>query len=299
MFARADPLNLTGLRDLSRRVQVRSDIYIGVIDGPVVLEHPYLEGSRVRVLATDKETASEFRRRSDARAHGTFVVGLLAAARSSPAPGLCPDSTILVRPIFGMRMAGGEATASAEELARAIRECVDSGAEILNLSLEISGSRLASEALVDALNDAAKRGVVMVAAAGNSGRVAGSVLHQHPGVLSVVACSDNGAPLQESSLATSIGTRGVRFPAVRVVGLGADGDVVAMSGSSAATPHIAGAIALLMSLFPAASARQAGAAVIASHRGVRRSVLPPLLDVRKAIAFLTTPSMRKEVALQG
>jgi hypothetical protein len=77
----------------------RPDIVIGLIDGPVVIDHPDLAGENIR------EVASEFGSKcahasSLACVHGTFVSGILCAHRNSAAPAICPSCTLLVRPIF-------------------------------------------------------------------------------------------------------------------------------------------------------------------------------------------------------
>ena len=73
--------------------------------------------------------------------HGTFVAGILSARRGSAAPSICPDCTLVVRPIFpesgGKR--DGAPSASPRELARAIRDCIAAGSHVVNLSAAIQG----------------------------------------------------------------------------------------------------------------------------------------------------------------
>ncbi len=59
--------------------------------------------------------------------HGTFVAGMLIAKRGFAAPAICPDCTLLVRPIFPENgSAGSRAMTSAtpQELAVAVIEAV-------------------------------------------------------------------------------------------------------------------------------------------------------------------------------
>ena len=112
---------------------------------------------------------------STACLHGTFIAGILCANRNSPAPAICPDCTLLVRPVFAESALATEKMPSAtpKELAAAIIECVNAGARLINLSLALSQpSHMEEATLEDALNQAARRGVIVVVAAGNQGTLA-------------------------------------------------------------------------------------------------------------------------------
>jgi hypothetical protein len=64
------------------------NVAIGLIDGPVVLEHADLIGAKIRSLPGDA-SAGCTQVSSAACGHGTFVAGILAARRGSAAPGGC------------------------------------------------------------------------------------------------------------------------------------------------------------------------------------------------------------------
>src|SRR6185369_6728162 len=89
--------------------------------------------------------------------HGTFVAGILSAKRASVAPGICPNCTLLVRPIFGETAAAKDEALSAtpDELAQAIHDCIDADARVLNVSAALGQPSLKSErALAEALDRA-------------------------------------------------------------------------------------------------------------------------------------------------
>ena len=74
-------------------------------------------------------------------------------------------------------------------LAAAIIECIDAGARVINLSLALAQpSTNGEQSLEEALNQAVKRGVIVVAAAGNQGTLGSSAITRHPWVIPVVAC---------------------------------------------------------------------------------------------------------------
>ena len=81
------------------RTRGRPEIVIGLIDGPVVRDHPDLAVDHIREMP-GKFSSACIRVDSAACQHGTFVAGILSAKSGSPAPGICPNCTLLVRPIF-------------------------------------------------------------------------------------------------------------------------------------------------------------------------------------------------------
>lgn len=165
------PLDLINLTPLMERTSGIPKIKVGLIDGPVVLDHPDLATENI-LAVSGKLPAVCTQASSAACMHGTFVAGILCAKRDSPAPAICPNCTLLVRPIFSETISGNGQLPSAtpEELAAAIVECIDAGAGILNLSATLAQPSAKDERqLEDALDYAARRGVIAVAAAGNQG----------------------------------------------------------------------------------------------------------------------------------
>jgi Subtilase family len=71
-----------------------------------------------------------------------------------------------------------------EELAQAILDCMDAGARVLNVSAAIAQPTMKSEDTLDAgLNHAAKRGVIVIAAAGNQGSLGSTAITCHRWVI--------------------------------------------------------------------------------------------------------------------
>jgi hypothetical protein len=112
----------------------RPDLLIGLVDGPVDQSHPDLVKERIRelpgTLGGQCVNAS-----STACAHGTFVAGMLTARRGGAAAAICPDCTLVVRPIFSEESLEEMVMPSStpDELASAIVDCVKAGVSILNL----------------------------------------------------------------------------------------------------------------------------------------------------------------------
>jgi subtilisin family serine protease len=267
----------------------KRDVKVGLIDGPVATRHSDLASEHFQEIP-GADGAICARADDTACLHGTFVAGILSAKRGSPAPAICPDCALLIRPIFTETTSGGEPAPSAtpRKLAAAIIDCIEAGARVINLSLGLAQPSLKEEqGLEDALNLAARRGVIVVAAAGNQGALGSSAITRHLWVIPVVACDLAGRPLNESNLGASIGKRGLSAPGDTITSLGAGGHPLTLGGTSVAVPFVTGAIALLWSEFPAASAAQIKLAVTRGSGPRRSSVVPPLLDATAAYRNLT------------
>jgi subtilisin family serine protease len=293
----AAQLRLVTLTSLVERSVGAPSVRIGLVDGPVALHHPDLAEVRVYEPRPTASAASGSRMTSAACSHGTFVAGILFAKRGSSAPGLCPGSTLVLRPIFSETGApGAPPSATPDELSAAIIECIEAGARVINLSLALVRAFARRERLIrEALDYAAAQGVLVVAAAGNLSTVASSTITNHPWVVPVVACDSAGRPANDSTLAGSIGRRGLRAPGIEVTSLGADGDTVTRSGTSAAAAFVTGAIALLWAEFPRASAAQILFALMQPTRARRASVVPPLLDAAKGREVLARAMARERL----
>jgi subtilisin family serine protease len=279
-----DPLELIKLTSLMERSRGSAAVKIGLIDGPVAIGHPDLARDQLREISSGTGAACT-NANSTACMHGTFVAGVLAAKRESFAPAICPDCTLLIRPIFAEKTIGSEQMpdATSEELAAAILDCIEAGARVINLSLALAQPYGKGErALEESLGVAVRRGVIVVAAAGNQGMLGSSAITRHPWIIPVVACDRRGRPMNASNLGNSIGRRGLIAPGDAITSLSPEGGTVTLGGTSVAVPFVTGTIALLWSEFPAATAAQIKLAIGRVSVGRRPSVVPPLLNAAAA-----------------
>lgn len=284
---RSIALELVGLVALMELSRGSPEVGIGLIDGPVAGDHADLAGSPIREIPI-KKAASCRNSMSSACAHGTFIAGMLSAKRGADAPAICPACTLLVRPIFSEAAFGGmsEPSANPDELAAAVIDCIDAGARVINLSLALAQNSTGAErALKSALDRAMLRGVIVIAAAGNQNIVGSGVITSHPWVIPITACDREGFPSAYSNAGLSIGGRGLRAPGDGVISSGAHGASISSCGTSVAAPFATGTIALLWSIFPAATAQEMKLAL--TQAPVRRtSIVPPLLNAWTAYQTL-------------
>lgn len=289
-------LDLVGLSQLMQRSPGRPEITIALVDGPVVLGHPDLVGTSIRELTGELSSVCA-RLDSAACTHATFVAGMLAGRRGSAAPSICPGCTLLLRPIFSdaTNDSAQMPAATPEVLADAIVDSVNAGARVINLSCAVLQSPPKGERTLEAaLDHAARRQSIVVAAAGNQGTVGSSVLTRHAWVIPVAACNLQGLLLAESNLGKSIGSRGLRAPGENVTSLGTSTPANTFSGTSVAAPFVTGAIALVWSEYPEASAVQIKWAILHAGGPRRGAIAPPLLDAWAAyVALASLASGRK------
>lgn len=289
-----NPLDLVKLPALMELTSGRPEIVVGLIDGPVAADHPDLAEGNIKILP-GKLAGICVQAGNAACLHGTFVAGILCARRSSIAPAICPNCTLLVRPIFAESNAvnGQMPGASPQELAEAIIETIEAGVRVINLSVALAQTASKGQReLGEALDYSARRGVMVVAAAGNQGTLGSSVITRHPWVISVVAYDLQGRPMVESNLGGSIGRRGLGAPGEAITSLGADGKPLEFGGTSAATPFVTGAVALLWSEFPTATAAEIKFAITQGVSSRRVTVVPPLLDAMAAYRKLQDSQRR-------
>src|SRR6476646_4577228 len=101
------PIDLINLRRLMDLSVGRPEIAVGLIDGPITTTHPDLKDATIReVPRVGHGTCGQDGMANAACLHGTFVAGILAAKRGSAAPAICPNCTLLVRPVFVEKTSG-------------------------------------------------------------------------------------------------------------------------------------------------------------------------------------------------
>lgn len=209
--------------------------------------------------------------------HGTHVAGTIAALRNGiGVTGVAPDAKIM--PLKVRNPSFPTFDDYHNSVAQAIRYAVDNGARVINMSIrtlpEIGptlsfGSRPVA-AIQDALAYAASRNVIAVAAAGNSQEsasfsgypeIAASPLY--PAAystmygLSVGAVDYQGMIASFSNYASNSPTQHqVMAPGVEVYSTFPRGTYEYLSGTSMASPHVAGVVALMVGANPRITSNQ-------------------------------------------
>lgn len=244
-------------------------VIVAVIDSGIDLNHPDLAG-RIWVnpgeipnngrdddrngYRDDRNGWNFYARNNDVRdldGHGTHVAGTIAAVANNGlgVVGVAPGVRIMPLKFFGPSGDGAISDAVA-----AIYYAVANGAKVINASW---GGAEYSRSLDDAIGYANSQGVVFVTAAGNStsnndARPTYPPNIAHPNVLSVAAIDRNGNLASFSNYGAR--TVDVAAPGVDILSTIPGGRYETYSGTSMATPHVAGVVALLASRSPELSA---------------------------------------------
>lgn len=208
------------------------------------------------------------------RRHGTMVASLAAGRGNNGVDGVlgsAPEAELLS---LSMSFGGGTISPD-DQVANAVRFAVDNGADIISLSLT-RNTRDWPESWDRAFGYAADNDVVVIAAAGNrgSGTVSVGAPATMPGVLTVGGVDQDG---QASDSASSQGiTIGVMAPSEGLVGATPGGGYVAWSGTSGATPIVAGIVALVRSAYPDLDAANVIKRIVATADRVTGTVPDPI-----------------------
>lgn len=248
-------------------------ILVGVIDDGIHPSHPELAG-RISPASIDIN-ASRNALVTD-NSHGSELSSLIAGNyNGAQTVGVAFDATILA-----VRADNGSGFSSAD-LANAIDYARQQGVRVINLSL---GSDSPSpQVLQDAIRRATQAGIVIVASAGNSG-TQGATQPNYPGALAGNASISNGLIMIAGGLNPNGSVNPVSnppgssaqwyltapgwqiivpdygppgpVPGFQTCGLGPNGDLCRIQGTSYASPHVAGAVALVMDAFPGMTSAQ-------------------------------------------
>jgi thermitase len=206
-------------------------INIAILDTGIDLDHPDLADKVISSVDFTHSPSAD-----DVYGHGAHVAGIAAAMTDNGigVAGLGYGSTIMNVKVL---MDGGAGAYS--WIASGIIWAADNGAEVINMSL---GGPSGSATLEDAVNYAWSKGVLVVAAAGNSGNTTPFYPAYYNNCIAVAATDINEAKPYWSNYGDWVD---VAAPGVSIYSTHKNGTYAYKSGTSMASPHVAGLAALV------------------------------------------------------
>lgn len=232
------------------------DVVIAIIDTGINANHPDLRGKVVYWKDFVNGRSSPY----DDEGHGTHVAGVAAGAgRENPRyAGVAPGAALVVLKVLDSGGSGSESNAIAA-IDEVISRRFQFNIRILNLSFAITGSSSGRDALSQACNRAVANGITVVVAAGNEGpnpRTIGS-----PSAAAAVITVGAGAdPGERGFYIANYSSRGptadgrvkpdLWAPGIRIRSPRASEGYSDISGTSFATPFVAGVVALMLDARP-------------------------------------------------
>lgn len=215
-----------------------AQVPIAVLDSGIKESHPDLQN---KVTLRQDFTASASGA-DDVYGHGTHVAGSIAANSNNSVgiAGTCGDWSNCV--LYNGKVLNDRGSGSWSGITNGIVWAADNGAKVISMSL---GGSTSSQAVEDAVNYAWSKGTVVTAAAGNSGTTTLHYPAAYTNVIAVAATDHN----DDRSTFSNYGASwvDVAAPGTSILSTTVDGAYGTKSGTSMATPHVAGVAGLIWS----------------------------------------------------
>jgi len=209
-------------------------VTVAVLDTGCDLTHPDLKGAIKKSQSFVPREAVD-----DLNNHGTACCGIIGARRDGKGIiGIAPKCSLLVGKVLS-----NEGSGTMDSIAKGIDWAVAEGADIISMSLGSDGD---DPTLFKAVHMALSKGVIIVAAAGNSGSYGVNTVGypaRYGSVISIGAHDQHG---NVSGFSSRGGDVDFIAPGEDIVSLGKKGTYTRMSGTSFATPIVAGLCALIL-----------------------------------------------------
>ena len=230
---------------------------VAVVDTGVDGTHPDLAGV---VLPGYDAFTSGADGRTDANGHGTHIAGIIAALTGN---GVGVEGLARGAKILPVKVLEDDGSGFSSDVAEGILWAIANGANVINLSL---GSPNTSAVVDQAIREAIRKGIVVVAAAGNEGDKGNPVMWPAalPEVLSVGAIdnTDQRAPFSGHGEWLDLVAPGVQIASTM------NSEYMYSSGTSMAAPFVSATAALLRKRHPALTAAQLAEHLLATAEDI-------------------------------
>lgn len=213
--------------------QGSASVAVAILDTGIDQGHVDLAGKVVKSVNFTSSPTVE-----DRYGHGTHVAGIVAATTNNGigVAGTCPSCVL-----YNVKVLGDDGAGSWGNIAAGINWALDNGAKVINLSL---GGSSGSTSLQSSINNAWAKGVVIVAAAGNSNTSARFYPAYYNNTVAVAATTSRDLRASYSNYGSWVD---VAAPGDTILSTTMNSTYGTKNGTSMAAPHVAGLAGLLWS----------------------------------------------------
>ena len=213
-------------------------VKIAVIDTGCCTTHPDLKNNIIGGRNFTSEDNGDPNKYEDGNSHGTHCCGIIAG--NGHILGVAPNANLLV-----LKVLESNGNGNLESVVNAVNYAVDQKVDIISMSL---GCPTDVPELYNAIKRAVDNNIIVVSACGNNGDGNAETIERdfpssYPEVVSVGAIDNTRkcAVFSNSNIYVDLVA-----PGVKIVSTGLNDGYVTLSGTSMSTPHVAGALALLI-----------------------------------------------------
>ena len=222
-------------------------VKVAVLDTGIDRNHPDLRvvgGYSPYTYGTD---ANPF---IDPNGHGTHVAGTIAALNNNiGVVGVASQADL-----YAVKVLKADGRGSFVDIAKGIEWSINNGMQVINMSL---GSNSYSQAIHEMVDYAYyEKGIIIVAAAGNDGNGYGDTVDypaRHDSVIAVANVDQYNNRVRSSSTGNTVE---ISAPGYNVYSTMPGGTYASMTGTSMASPHVAGVYVLMRQQNPYLSAQE-------------------------------------------
>lgn len=233
-------------------------IEVAILDTGIDYDHPDLADNLAWCVSTLRgRVSTKLKDCKDQNGHGTHVAGTIAALNNDiGVVGVAPNVEI-----YAVRVLDAGGRGSYSDIAMGIEQAIlgpdgvldadgdgivagdpdDDAAEVISMSL---GGSSDDQYLHDMIIKAYNYGVVIVAASGNEGAESPSYPAAYPEVIAVGATDSNDQVASWSNRQPEVSA-----PGVDILSTYPDDSYETLSGTSMATPHVSGVVALIQAAY--------------------------------------------------
>ena len=214
-------------------------VTIAIVDTGIKYNHPDLQG-KIDKSVNCTQTNCPLYQSTDPDGHGTHVAGIAASLTDN---NLGVAGVAWNTKLMSVKVLDDNGRGYYSWISNGIIWAADNGADVINLSL---GGTSYSSTLENAVNYAWNNGVIIAAAAGNSGSSQATYPAYHQKVIAVGATDNNDARANFSNYGSWVD---VAAPGVSIYSTYKNGYAY-LSGTSMSTPFVTGLAALVKSQNP-------------------------------------------------